>query len=435
MSQVVVDEPRIEHSADRTVVQVDVTVGTSPARTVEYVLPPVGVHRRQVIDAMFVIGRLVAMRKGWELVLPGPVSARLLDRAEIFQDVFLEWFTERAHAMPLDFEAAEPLDLPPDRGVLCTFSGGVDSYHSVLENQERLSALLFIHGLDIGLEQTDFRERVSRELNAAAADLGLPLWEVSTNIRGLTNHYAGWGRRAHGSVLASVAILLAQEVDTFLVPGTVTRGAMNGEGWGSHVVTDRLSSTDYLSIEHDGADVPRPLKTARIARSESALRHLRVCYSSKTLYNCGQCRKCRRTLIDLDLAGVTDPTGIFGDAETLEVALANLEVNSTVTRALGEATRVHARALGRRDVAVPMSWAIRRYDAEVLKSDASRLRGVLRKDHEFRAMFPRPRRPARPKVVAPPAPTLRALLSHWLERRPRPESSRRPLAWAPRARL
>ncbi|MEO7942098.1 MAG: hypothetical protein ABIR34_01725 [Marmoricola sp.] len=423
MSQVIVAEPVIQRGEEKTIVQVHITVPGCPSQKVEYVLPPVGVHRGQVIDAMFVIGRVVAMKQGWELVLPGPVSARLIDRSEIMQDIFLEWFTTRAKAMPLDFDLAEPLDLPADRGVLSTFSGGVDSYYTALENRDRLSALLFVHGLDIGLQHTEFRARVSNELAVSAADLGLPLWEVETNVRDLTNPFANWAQKAHGAVLSSVAILLAQRVDTFLIPGTVTRGAMDGQGWGSHVVTDRLNSTDYLSIVHHGADTPRPEKTARIAQSETALRHLRVCYTSRTLYNCGRCRKCRRTLIDLHLAGVTDQSGIFGDAETLKDALEQVDVKTTVSRALFEATLTRARALGRKDIAVPIKRAIQRHDAEMIKRDAIPLRSLLRKDREFRALFaPRRRRPRpKPAVPAPtpppptpPPPTLRALVVHRL---------------------
>ena len=157
MSQVVVAEPSIHRTDEHTVVSVDVTVPGSPPQTVEYVLPPVAVHRQQVIDAMFVVGRLVAMKDGWPLVLPGPVSRRLLDRAEIMQDIMLEWYPWYTKPIPLDFEVADPLDLPADRGAISTFTGGVDSFHTVLENRERLTELLFIHGLDIRLEETDFR--------------------------------------------------------------------------------------------------------------------------------------------------------------------------------------------------------------------------------------------------------------------------------------
>jgi hypothetical protein len=268
MAQVVVDEPLVERTDEWTVVRVSVAVPDGKQYKVWFRLPPVGVARQQCIDASFVIGRLVAMSGGWELRLPGPLSARLVDRAEMFQDVFLEWFPNRIKQIPLEFQVAEPLDLPPGRGAMSTFSGGIDSYFTALENTDKLAGLLFVHGLDFGLHHLEFRAKVQAELAAGADELGLPLWQVDTNVRRLTNPYASWGYKAHGSILSGIAILLAENVDTFYLPSTVPRGSTQGKGWGSHVLIDRHNSTDYLTVIHHGVDTKRPEKTARVARSE-----------------------------------------------------------------------------------------------------------------------------------------------------------------------
>jgi hypothetical protein len=430
MSQVVVAEPSIHRNDERTVVSVDVTIpGTSP-QTVEYVLPPVAVHRQQVIDAMFVVGRLVAMKEGWRLVLPGPVSRRLIDRAEIMQDVMLEWYPWYTKPIPLDFEVAEPLDLPPERGAISTFTGGVDSFHTVLENRERLTELLFIHGMDIRLEETDFRIRVSKELSAAAADIGLPLLQVETNVRELTDPYASWGKKAHGSILSSVAILLAERADTFLIPGSRLRSTVRGVGWGSHVLIDRLNSTDYLSVVHDSADVTRHSKTARVAQSETGLRYLRVCYSSTEEYNCGTCPKCRRTQLDLDLVGVTDTERIFAESVPIPEVLAEFEIPTPGALNFAQQTVRVARSLGRDDVVLALKRAIHRYEAEEVTKHALRLQYTLRRHPEFLEAFPpRQRKAKKPKPrraqappPPPPPPTLRAVLAHRL-----PESVAAPL--------
>jgi 7-cyano-7-deazaguanine synthase in queuosine biosynthesis len=429
MSQVVVAEPSIHRTDERTVVSVDVTVPDSPTRTVQYVLPPVAVHRQQVVDAMFVVGRLVAMKEGWPLILPGPVSRRLLDRAEILQDIMLEWYPWYTKPIPLDFEVAEPLDLPAERGVISTFTGGVDSFHTVLENRERLTELLFIHGVDIRLEETDFRMRVSKELTAAATDIGLPLLQVETNARDLTDPYASWGKKAHGSILSSVAILLAERADTFLIPGSRLRSTVRGVGWGSHVLIDRLNSTDYLSVVHDSADTTRHSKTARIAQSESALRYLRVCYSSTEEYNCGTCPKCRRTQLDLDLVGITDTNRIFAESVPIPQVLAEFEIPAPGALNFAKQTVRVARDLGRTDVVHALKRAIHRYEAEEVTRQALRLRYTLRRHPEFLEAFPpRQRRPSKPKPrrraapPPPPPPTLRAVIAHRL-----PESAAAPL--------
>jgi len=416
--QVVVAEPSVQRTAENTVVRVDVTVPGSPPRTVEYVLPPLAVHRQQVIDAMFVVGRLVAMREGWRLVLPGPVSARLLDRAEIMQDMFLEWHPASMKPIPLDFEVAEPLDLPSGRGAISTFTGGVDSFYTVLENREQLDGLLFIHGLDIPLEETDFRARVSKELVAAAADIGLPLVQVETNVRQLTNPYASWGKKAHGAILSSVGILLAERFDTFFVPGSRLRSTVRGLGWGSHVLIDRLNSTDYLSVVHDAVDVTRHSKTARIAESATALRYLRVCYSSQSEFNCGTCPKCRRTQLDLDLVGVTDTERIFAECVPIEDVLAQFEIPAPGALNFARQTVRVARTKDRADIVQALLHAIHQYEAAVVTKEAIRLRWTLRRYPEFVEAFPpRQRKPKKPRHAPPPQPpppTLRAVIAHRL---------------------
>ena len=399
MSQVVVAEPSIHRTDENTVVRVAVTVPGRSPQTVEYVLPPVAVRRQQVIDAMFVVGRMVAMKGGWRLILPGPVSWRLLDRAEIMQDILREWYPSWTKPIPLDFVAAEPLDLPPGRGAVSTFTGGVDSFYTALENREMLTGLLFIHGMDIPLEETDFRTRVSKELVGAAADIGLPLLQVETNVRALTNPYASWGKKAHGAILSSVGILLAERFDTIFIPGSRLRSTVRGMGWGSHILIDRLNSTDYLSVVHDAVDVTRHSKTARIAQSATALRHLRVCFSSRSEFNCGTCPKCRRTQLDLHLVGVTDTERIFAECAPIEDVLAQFEIPAPGALNFARQTARVARTKGRADIVHALSRAIHQYEAAEVTRQALKLRWTLRRYPGFVEAFPPRQRKAKRAAI------------------------------------
>jgi hypothetical protein len=81
--------------------------------------------------------------------------------------------------------------------------------------------------------------------------------------------------------------------------------------WGSHPLVDPLWSTGTVEIVHDGCEATRSDKAARIATSETALRHLRVCWGyreayDRGIYNCGHCAKCLRTQVDLYLAGALE---------------------------------------------------------------------------------------------------------------------------------
>jgi len=75
---------------------------------------------------------------------------------------------------------------------------------------------------------------------------------------------------------------------------------------GSHPLLDPLWSTESVGIVNDGAEATRIQKIQwQIARSDVALRHLRVCWENQDSdYNCGRCEKCIRTMVNLEIAGV-----------------------------------------------------------------------------------------------------------------------------------
>ena len=104
----------------------------------------------------------------------------------------------------------------------CFFTGGVDSFYSVLTEIERLDAVIFVHGFDIALADEARRERVAASLRQAAGELDLELIEAETNIKDLTWPGCKWGFHAHGAALASVALLAGDRFREVLIPATHT---------------------------------------------------------------------------------------------------------------------------------------------------------------------------------------------------------------------
>ncbi|SMY03441.1 hypothetical protein BANT918_02833 [Brevibacterium antiquum CNRZ 918] len=88
--------------------------------------------------------------------------------------------------------------------------------------------------------------------------------------------------------------------------------------WGSHPLFDPLWSTEYLKVVHDGAEATRVEKTQRISDNPSAQQHLRICFQKKGDYNCGQCSKCIRTKIALELSGVLNKFEMLDNTIDLE---------------------------------------------------------------------------------------------------------------------
>ena len=76
----------------------------------------------------------------------------------------------------------------PSHGrVAAFFSGGVDSWSTVLDNPD-VSDLIFVHGFDLlrAAHQGDLADKIEESLRAAAAELGLSMHVVETNLRVLT---------------------------------------------------------------------------------------------------------------------------------------------------------------------------------------------------------------------------------------------------------
>ena len=186
------------------------------------------------------------------------------------------------------------------------FTGGVDSFYSLLKHRDCLDRLVFVQGFDIGLTDIEQYQLVESHLEDVAKRLGKTLLIVSTNLRALADLFLDWATRYHGAGLASVGLALEGNPRTLLIPSSFRYADVIP--WGSHPLVDPLWSTEGCSFVHDGNEASRPEKIRlELARSEVALAHLRVCWESKCgCYNCGVCEKCLRTMLSLKIANALD---------------------------------------------------------------------------------------------------------------------------------
>ena len=258
-------------------------------------------------DAVLPLGLLAAMRTGRPLVVAGGISPRLLANASRAQDILASFSDHDLRATTID---AEPtlVEGTGDRGVGAFFSCGVDSFFTALNHADELTHLVFVRGFDI-LEVDS--QRGTDALDSArrsAAELGLDLIEIETNLRELTETFAVW-HLAHGPALGAVALLLQGRLQRILVPSGFSYRQLIP--WGSHPLLDPLWGTELLTVEHDGTDATRSDKVAALTGSDTAMRHLRVCTNQFATSNCGRCPKCLRTMVILRLLGVLDRCPTF----------------------------------------------------------------------------------------------------------------------------
>ena len=327
-----------------------------------------GIEPVQRADALAVALLPVAMSHGWQLELPGELSPRLREGLDSAQAVLAGWWQDWARVEVTARGAPSDPPASADRGVACFFTGGVDSFYSVLTEIERLDAVIFVHGFDIALADEARRERVAASLRQAAGELDLELIEAETNIKDLTWPGCKWGFHAHGAALASVALLAGDRFREVLIPATHTYRDLYP--WGSHALLDPLWSTEAVEIAHHGA-LARTRKVAKLARIRDALKHLRCCFEEPAAgkVNCGHCEKCLRTMASLRIMGALERCA------TLPHELPLREIRRMPVLGRGWATLIRdliaeAEAAGDRELAEALRTALRwgPYRARLLKA-------------------------------------------------------------------
>lgn len=259
-------------------------------------------------EAGLAVALLPAMRSGARLRVEGCVSGRLLSGVDTIQAIYRAWDSKLQR---VEITAAGLSDAAPEgRRVGSFFSGGVDSFYTLLKHRDEITDLLLVHGFDIGLERADLRAKTSEAIREIGAEFGKRVVEIETDLRSFLDPHAHWGLLGHGPALASVGMVLSAHYRRIYIPGSY--GYAHLFPWGTHPVLDPLWSTGSVEFVHDGTEATRVEKIARVAQCEVALRHLRVCYANPGgAYNCGVCEKCLRTMIGLRLAGALDRCASF----------------------------------------------------------------------------------------------------------------------------
>jgi hypothetical protein len=340
-----------------------------------------GIEPANRTDAVAVALLPLAMSKGWALELPGELSPGFGERLSSAQSLLAGWWQDWTR-VELRTNGA-PGESPParERGVACFFTGGVDSFYSVLTELDRLEAVIFVHGFDVPLNDTPKRELVGDSLREAAQALDLELIEVESNLHDFTWPRCKWGQHAHGAALASVALLAGNRFSEVLVPASHKPEDLFP--WGSHAHLDHLWSTQAVRIAHHG-QVGRTRKVAELAQTDVALAHLRCCHEKTPPgeINCGQCGKCLRTMASLRVVGALERcTTLPHTVPVRELARMPLPRRGWVT--LTRDLLAEARAADDDELARALRWAVlfgpwRARAANARKALASRTKKMRR---------------------------------------------------------
>ena len=309
-------------------------------------------------DAFALAAVLPAMRTGRELRVEGQVSPKLLANLDELQTIYAMWFPQFSR-IEIEAESSKDGGQGPMRGL--AFSGGVDSFHAVLTSPRAVDRLIYIDRLDTLLEDEALLARIRSSIRSSAAQLGVPLYEVATNVRDFITPYAEWLLHSHTMALASVAHAMTGTIGTLLIAGDHTYLDLRARG--SHPMLPPRFGSHRLEVEPYGWGSRRVDKVAVVASSPVAMAHLRVCWHNEGgAFNCGMCDKCVRTKTDLAANGALQRCLTLDGGLDLE-ALRQGDMSTLWQIQFGQEALERARANGYEALADALAEALARAEA------------------------------------------------------------------------
>lgn len=360
----IIHEPEIRSGPDQTIISANIEFEKSNSRFPEALWFRFPKTQRELVsdrcDGFLIAMLLLAMAYREDVLVRGAVSPRLLAGAEEYQRVFNLWFPNLFYPVQINCDSISPPDpVPVPASRVCAFSGGVDSFFSLMNHldgkrqYQNFTHLLFMHGFDIELGSEQPYRVLEQVYAHLSKSLGLRLLSGSTNFQEFGTRRE-WGL-FHGTAVIGAAHVLGRTTDRFYVPASHCYNHL--VPWGTDPRIDYLLSSEALNIIHDGAAYTRVEKTKTIANWPLTFDNLRVCIYGEGLNNCSRCEKCVRTMVTLDMSGVLENYTTFqGPLRMGRVRRCRYHTASD----FAYAREIICEAWKRRrmDIVTNMSWAI-----------------------------------------------------------------------------
>jgi hypothetical protein len=267
----------------------------------------------------FLISAAIQERR---LVAAGPVAEDFAANLPRVLDVVTGWW-KYAHLLPKVDTTAAPRQQPADGkgpevrpGAALCFSGGVDSFFSLLAAGRTVDVLVFVHGFDVKPDDVERAGAIEEHLKSVAREVGIRSVVIRTNLRTHPSFRSSPWIRTYGSALAAIGHLLSDEWGTLLVSSSYSYSDPRPSG--SHWELDPLWSGAGLVVDHVGAESSRTDKLAALKDHPLVQRYLRVCWENRSSrLNCSRCEKCIRNEVVLAALVALESFQVFDDPRTL----------------------------------------------------------------------------------------------------------------------
>jgi hypothetical protein len=255
-----------------------------------------------------------ALHLGSQLVLQAPHDSHWRQNCTRLLAVLQEWWDYPQLLPDAKPGGREQVSVGTKTALL--FSGGVDSFYTLLRCPEQIDHLVTVFGFDTPVEDVRRNESIAKSIREVAAMVGKRPIFIRTNIREHTLYKGVSWEIAHGGAMAAIGHLLPPEIGRMLISSS--RQYDYTEPWGSHWRIDPLWSSNSLTISQFGGEWKRYEKMRIIAAEPILRRHLRVCWENRVpIGNCSRCDKCLRTRLALAQCGELDKYEVFSGLITL----------------------------------------------------------------------------------------------------------------------
>lgn len=266
----------------------------------------------EVADACVVCLLLYAMENNYDLECEAPVSERLLYQLEEYLIPAISKNIKCYHNIRI---LAEASDIEFHGNAVGTgLSCGVDSFYSILKNLEhgnsklQLTHLCFFNAGATGMfggeeARTVYLER-SKRFKKVSRELGCTYLACDSNMNEFLHQEH---ERTHIFRTLCIPLALQKLFSTYYFSSSYEYADFKfsdfDPAYYEILILPNLSNQNVRFVEV-GGETTRQGKVEFISKYDITYRELNVCISG--IENCHDCRKCRRTMLNLYIAGKLD---------------------------------------------------------------------------------------------------------------------------------
>ena len=217
---------------------------------------------------------------------------------------------------------------------LLFFSGGVDATSSLIKVREERPLLFTLWGTDIFFQDIEGWRHVEEQVRDTAEKFNLPFLFAKTSMRHILNyevlneeiakpvHENWWHGFQHGiAIIASAApIAYCYNIRRIYLAATLSVKSTEDYICASTPTIDNNVRFFGCTALHEGYENSRNDKIRKIcyfSKKKNVPIKLRVCWETRTGYNCCRCEKCVRTLLSILSEGY-DPNDFGFNIKTEE---------------------------------------------------------------------------------------------------------------------